>query len=159
MTKGARETIHYKRSRFAVRLPVGLRYTQAHYWLEDGGDGTWRVGLTKFASRMLGDIVEYGFNVKAGDRADIGDAIGWVEGFKAVSDIYCVASGEFTGANPELDHDITLLESDPHGKGWLYTVRGEPDPGNLDVQGYIAVLDATIDKLLQSRHDENVDED
>jgi len=103
---------------------------------------------------MLGDMVEFGFGVKPGDHVEVGQGIGWLEGFKAVSDLYSAAVGEFAGSNPALDGDITLLDAKPYAEGWLYEVRGEPDPAAVDVQGYIALLDATIDKMLETRHDE-----
>jgi glycine cleavage system H protein len=103
---------------------------------------------------MLGDIVEFDFKLNAGMLVEPGQLIGWTEGFKAMSDVYSAASGEFLGANPALAGAITLIDHDPYGKGWLYQVRGRPDPGSLDVNGYIAVLDATIDRMLRSRHEE-----
>jgi glycine cleavage system H lipoate-binding protein len=77
-----------------------------------------------------------------------------MEGFKAMSDIYSAASGEFLGSNPSLASNIALIDHQPYAEGWLYQVRGVPDPGNTDVHGYIAVLDATIDTMLRSRHDQ-----
>jgi glycine cleavage system H protein len=103
---------------------------------------------------MLGDMVEFEFQVPAGTMIEAGQVIGWTEGFKALSDIYSAASGEFLGANPRIGDAITLIDHDPYGEGWLYHVRGNPDPGNVDVQGYIAVLDATIDTMLRNRHDQ-----
>ena len=79
--------------------------------------------------------------------------IGWIEGFKAVSDIYTPIDGRFEGGNPELDSEIMLVRKDPYGRGWLFTVSGEPGDDCLDVHGYISVLDATIDKMLGKRHD------
>jgi glycine cleavage system H protein len=153
------ETIAYKRSRFSTRLPVGRRYTPSHYWLLEFDPEVWRVGFTKFATRMLGDIVEYEFKVPAGAAIEPGQMIGWTEGFKAMSDIYSAGSGEFLGANPALAGSITLIDDDPYGDGWLYSVRGVPDPGSTDVNGYIAVLDATVDKMLQSRHEQKEERD
>jgi glycine cleavage system H protein len=98
-------------------------------------------------------MVEFGFSVKPGDRIDVGQMIGWIEGFKAVSDVYAVAEGEFMGSNPALEGDITLMDSKPYAEGWLYAVRGKAEPGAVDVHGYIALLDATIDKMLESRHE------
>jgi len=144
--------VAYKRSRFSTRLPEGRLYTASHYWLLGEPDGVWRVGFTKFAARMLGDLVEYEFTPAQGMRIEVGQKIGWVEGFKAVSDLYCVAEGEFLGPNPELASDITLADHDPYHRGWLYRIRGTPDPKASDVQGYIAVLDATIDKMIEHRH-------
>ncbi|MBI1896204.1 MAG: glycine cleavage system protein H [Acidobacteria bacterium] len=142
----------YKRARFGTRLPTDRLYTRSHYWLKETGPGRWRVGFTKFATRMLGDIVEYQFDVAAGTPVAIGAKIGWIEGFKAVSDLYSVAEGRFEGGNADLREDITLIESDPYERGWLYAVEGRPEPGSVDAGGYAAVLDATIDKMLASRH-------
>lgn len=148
------ESVHYyKRSRFSTRLPEGRRYTASHYWLVEEEPGVWRVGMTKFATRMLGDLVEFGFDAKAGAPIAVGDKIGWLEGFKAVADLYSVVSGQLLNVNPALDTDITLADSDPYGRGWLYRAEGTPDQGNTDVAGYVAVLDATIEKMLASRHD------
>ncbi len=146
-------TIYYKRARFLTHLPVDRLYTQSHYWLAASQPGEWRVGVTRFAGRMLGEMVEFGFTVQRGDPIDVGQAIGWVEGFKAVSDLYAVAEGEFLGSNPELDGDITLMDSKPYAEGWLYAVRGKPDAEAFDVNAYIALLDATIDRMLDSRHE------
>src|SRR6188474_2407424 len=139
--------ISYKRSRFSSRLPADRLYTPSHFWLLEVEPGVWRVGFTRFATRMLGDLVEHGFNVQPGERVAMGQAIAWVEGFKAISDIYCVAEGEFVGGNPALLEDISLVDSAGYDAGWLYAVKGSPDPNSLDVQGYIKVLDATIDRL------------
>jgi glycine cleavage system H protein len=146
-------TILYKRSRFTTRLPVDRRYSASHYWLQEETSGVWRVGFTKFATRMLGDLVECQFSVQAGDAIDVGQELGWLEGFKAVTTLYSVATGEFLGAGDSLRSDMTTVEGDPYGAGWLYKVRGAPEPTTVDVQGYIAILDATIDKMLDSRHE------
>ena len=146
------EELRYKRSRFTARLPMDRLYSPSHYWLKQQPDGQWRIGFTRFAKRMLGDIVEFQFEAKAGDAVAIGQPVGWVEAFKAVSDIYCVVSGTFDGGNPALNDDPTLIDEDPHGKGWLYAARGEPDPRTVDAAGYAALLDAHIDKMLGEEH-------
>ena len=100
---------------------------------------------------MLGDLVECNLTVASGDPVAVGQRIGAIEGFKAISDLYAVAGGRFAGANGALDMDITLVESAPYGDGWLYAVDGDADPDSLDVEGYISVLDATIDRMLAAR--------
>jgi glycine cleavage system H protein len=151
MSRPAEETIPYKRSRFATRLPVARRYTLSHFWLREDEGNLWSVGFGKFATRMLGDLVEYEFSAAAGGAVEVGQPIGWVEGFKATSDLYSVVTGDFLGANPALAKDITLVDSDPYYAGWLYRARGVPDKTSVDVHGYMATLDATIDKMLASR--------
>jgi glycine cleavage system H protein len=143
----------YKRARFGTRLPTDRFYTRSHYWLRETEPAVWRIGLTKFATRMLGDIVEYRFEAEADSRIDVGQKIGWIEGFKAVSEIYSVAEGEFQGTNAALADDITLLETDPYERGWLYCVKGLAEADRVDANGYTAILDATIDKMLASRHE------
>jgi glycine cleavage system H protein len=148
----AGDVVHYKRARFSTRLPKDRRYTAAHYWLMEESGGFWRVGFTKFATRMLGDLVEYDFLVSEGLTIAVGQEIGSIEGFKAVAALYSVAEGSFLGISEDLKSDITLVETDPYGRGWLYRVKGSPDPQSVDVDGYIAILDATIDKMLDSRY-------
>jgi len=147
------ENIPYRRARFSTRLPADRLYTAAHTWLARDVEGQWRIGLTRFATRMLGELVEFNFEVKPGDQVRVGQAIGSVEGFKALSQIYCAAAGEFAGDNPGLREDITRLDSDPYGQGWLYRVKGDPDPAAVDVHGYIAILDATIDRMLEKQQE------
>ncbi len=155
------QTLLFKRSRFTSRLPVGRLYTASHCWLAADGEapGVFRVGFTKFATRMLGDFVEHGFSVKPGEAVTVGQTIGWVEGFKAITDLFCVLDGEFVATNPALEQDITLSDSDPYGKGWLYQARGTPEAGAIDVHGYAAILDLTIEKMRKSagQHGEAAD--
>ena len=147
MQDDRKDTVYYKRSRFSSRLPVDRLYTPSHFWVAEVEPGVWRVGFTRFATRMLGDLVEHGFQVKPGDAVAVGQAIGWVEGFKALTDIYCVIDGEFVGPNPALEKDVTLTDGDPYGEGWLYAARGRPEPNSVDVHGYTQLLDLTIDTM------------
>ena len=140
--------LRYKRSRFATRLPVERRYTAGHLWLREGGDGVWQVGFTKFALRMLGDPVELEFEVAPGADVETGQVIGWVEGFKAVTDVFAPMDGTFAGENPALADDIDLMHTSPYDRGWLFAVRGEPGEDCVDAQGYSDHLDATIDRML-----------
>ena len=142
--------LYYRRSLFRTRLLGDRLYTASHFWLQEQEPGLWRVGLTKFASRMLGDIVEIAFDVREGERVNVGDSIGWFEGFKARSDLYAVAAGAFAGANAELTDRLALIEDDRYRRGWLYAVRGTPEAGAMDLHGYAALLDATIDRMRQS---------
>ena len=60
MSQPAMQTLHYKRSHFATQLPMAYLYSPSHAWLARMEDGRWRVGLTKFATRMLGEMVDHG---------------------------------------------------------------------------------------------------
>ena len=143
------ELISYKRSRFQTRLPKDRLYTASHFWLWQREPSLWRVGFTRFATRMLGEIVEHGFEVKPEQSVKIAQTIGWVEGFKAVSDLYCLVEGTFAGGNAAIDGDTTLIDKKPYAEGWLYEARGNPEPKSMPVDGYIEFLNATIDKMTQ----------
>lgn len=147
------EEIHYKRSRFATRLFADRLYTAGHAWLRKEKDDVWQVGFTKFAVRMLGEAVEMSFEIKPGAAVKTGQPIGWIEGFKAVTDLFAPFEGVFVEGNPALVKEIGLIQTDPAGRGWLYSLRGNPGKDCLDAQGYTAVLDATIDKMLGKRHE------
>jgi glycine cleavage system H protein len=146
------ESLYYRRSRFTTRLPRDRRYSPAHYWLFEESPGIWRVGLTKFATRMLGDIVEFELTVAPGTNVEVGDAIGSIEGLKAVASVFAAGSGILLDEGASLRGDVTLAESDPYGEGWLYRLQGAPASDAVDVEGYVAILDATIDKMLANRH-------
>ena len=52
-----------------------------------------------------------------------GDIIGSIEGFKAISDLYCAADGRFLGGNPALRESAALVAEDPYGAGWLFRLE------------------------------------
>ena len=145
------KTLFYKRSHFVTHLPVDYLYSRSHFWLAQQLDGAWRVGLTKFATRMLGDMVDHGFEMEPNAPVTVGQIIGWVEGFKAISDVYCVAAGNFLGSNPALREKISLIDKQPYTGGWIYAVRGTPDEKCLDVNAYRDHLDRAIDLILSKQ--------
>jgi len=151
MQPDAPKFLHYKRSRFSTQLPVDFRYSPSHYWIALQQPGRWRVGLTKFATRMLGEMVDFNLETEPSAAVDPGQILGWIEGFKAISDVFCIARGRFAGPNPLLKEKITLINQDPYGTGWLYAVQGEPDAKCMDVHSYRQLLDKTIDKILEQQ--------
>lgn len=143
------EYVRYKHTRFSARLPASFRYSLSHYWMVEDAEvpGRWRVGFTKFATRMLGELVEARYDVKPGREVSSGFPIGYVEGFKAASDLYSVMDGIFAGGNPILEEDACIVKSSPYEDGWLYAVDGTPEEGSVDVHGYVAHLEALIEKM------------
>ncbi len=147
------ETIFFKRSHFATHLPADALYAPSHYWLAREPDGLWRVGFSKFAVRMLGDLVDQAFDVPVGAAVQPGKILGWIEGFKAISDIYCVVDGTFQGGNPSLQGQLDQINEAPYGAGWLYRAAGKPDGNCMPVQDYANLLNASIDRMLAKQND------
>jgi glycine cleavage system H protein len=148
------KTLPYKRSHFVTQLPVEYLYSPSHAWMARQDEAHWRVGLTKFATRMLGEMVDHGFETEPGAAVQPGQIVGWVEGFKAISDLFCIAEGHFAGGNPVLKEKIGLISKEPYGAGWVYLVKGQPDAKCIDVHAYRAILDKTIDRILEKQKSE-----
>jgi glycine cleavage system H protein len=84
---------------------------------------------------MLGELVDIRFDLKPNASVRTGDIVGSIEGFKAISDIYCVGTGQFVTGNPALESDLESVSEKPYEEGWLYQFRGEPDSRAMDVNG------------------------
>ena len=102
------QTIRFRHAHFTARLPVDYRYTPSHFWLLPApaaageqlpdlqrallqaaagqaatGQGTlWRVGFTKFAPRMLGELVDMVLEVEPGQAITPGSRLGTVSPFR-----------------------------------------------------------------------------
>lgn len=146
-------TVLYRRATFVTHLPVAYLYTPAHCWLArvgaDPEGPRWRVGYTRFALRMLGEVVDVQWERAPGEAVELGQVLGAIEGFKALSDIYCAGRGHFGGGNPALAAALEAVNAHPYDAGWLYEFTGEPDARAMDVGGYRDLLDATIDRILE----------
>ncbi len=111
-------------------IPSDLRYTKDHEWLREEDDGTWTVGITDHAQVTLGDLVfvelpETETVVVAGEPCAV------VESVKAASDVFCPIAGEIRSTNTELADTPELVNTDPYGQGWLFSVMPE-SPAELD---------------------------
>jgi glycine cleavage system H protein len=144
-------SLFYKRSHFLTRLPLDRLYTGSHYWLFER-KGAWRIGITQFGARMLGEMVDYSLEgLQFGAPIHVGQVIGWIEGLKTLSDVFCAIDGKFECINAQLGVDPEVLHRDCYGEGWLYEASGLPDPQCLSVHGYKALLEKTIDELIEKR--------
>src|SRR5215471_4842140 len=101
--------------------PANFRYTKEHEWVNvEGGVAT--IGITDYAQTELGDVV-FAELPKVGAKLEAGKSFGNVESVKAVSEIYAPVAGEVSATNDELTKTPELLNSDPHGKGWMVKVK------------------------------------
>ena len=101
-------------------IPDDLRYTDAHEWVRDLGDGVVRVGITDHAQTQLGDIVfvqlpDVGADVAAG----------------------AAVSGTVIAVNEALSDAPELINAAPYENGWMLDIQvaGPPD-GLLDAAAY-----------------------
>jgi len=120
-------------------IPDNLRYSAEHEWVAVS-DGVARVGVTEYAAEQLGDIVYVQLPAE-GDTVTAGEPCGELESTKSVSDLYAPVSGEVVTVNTEIAEQPELINGDPFGEGWLFTVRVDGDPdGLLEADEYTALI-------------------
>jgi len=118
-------------------IPEDLRYTDAHEWVRDLGEGVVRIGITDHAQSQLGDVVFVQLPA-VGDAVAAGAAVGEVESTKSVSDIFAPLSGTVVAVNEALADAPELVNTGPYGDGWMLEVR-------LEGAGGAAPLDELLD--------------
>lgn len=102
-------------------VPSNCKYTKDHEWLEPLGEQEFRVGITDYAQRELGDVVFVELPA-VGTAVEKGQSLGTVESVKAVSDVYAPVSGTVTAVNDALSAKPESINTDPHGGGWMVTI-------------------------------------
>ncbi|WP_131782104.1 glycine cleavage system protein GcvH [Legionella gresilensis] len=98
-----------------------LKFTRTHEWVQiDGNEAL--IGITDHAQTLLGDLVFIDLP-KEGEEVSAGDELGVVESVKAASDFYAPVSGTVIEVNQAIVNDPALVNTDPHGAGWLVKLR------------------------------------
>ncbi len=102
------------------------KYSKEHEWVKadlQSADGTTaRIGITDYAQEQLGDVV-YVDLPEVGASVSQFEKMGEIESVKAVSDLFSPVGGEVTATNDAVVQKPELVNSDPHGDGWLLEVR------------------------------------
>lgn len=122
-----------------------IYYTKDHEWvrLDDGGTAT--VGISNHAQEALGDIV-FAEVPETGKQLAKGDDAAVVESVKAASDVYAPVSGEVIQGNGAIAEEPALINSDPEGNGWFFTIKLS-DPSELESLMDEAAYKAYCDSL------------
>jgi len=101
--------------------PSDRRYSKEHEWLKIDGDSA-TIGITDYAQEQLGDVVYVDLPAPGATVTQF-EKMGEVESVKAVSDLFTPASGEVLEVNQAVVEKPELVNSDPHGAGWLVRLR------------------------------------
>lgn len=100
-----------------MNFPENLKYTKTHEWVEDLGDGRYRIGITDYAQDKLGNLV-YVNLPEEGDELESGEAFADVESVKAVSDVVSPADGDIIAVNEDLQDEPELMNNSPY-EAWF----------------------------------------
>ena len=97
------------------------KFSKQHEWASIDGEVA-TIGITKYASEMLGDVVfvelpEKGKNIEKAGQAGV------VESTKAASDIYSPIAGEVVDTNKSIVDDPAAVNKDPEGNAWFFKIK------------------------------------
>jgi glycine cleavage system H protein len=110
-----------------------LRYSAEHEWIDDASPA--RIGITAVASEALGDVV-YVDLPEAGSTVTAGETCGEIESTKSVSDLYSPVTGTVVEVNDAVADNPGVVNEDPYGNGWLFTVEVSDEGPLLSAQEY-----------------------
>jgi glycine cleavage system H protein len=105
--------------------PQELLYAKTHEWVHvqpDGASQIATVGISHFAVEALTDLV-YIELPEPGRQVKAGESFGEIESVKAVSDMYSPVTGEIVEVNAPLADQLSQLQEDPYGTGWIVKIR------------------------------------
>lgn len=123
-----------------MTIPTDRQYTAEHEWVQLA-DGTATVGVTEFAAEALGDVV-YLELPEVGSAVVAGQSCGEIESTKSVSELYAPVTGTVASVNDEAVQTPEVVNNDPYGAGWLFTVTVEAEGPLLDADAYTALTQA-----------------
>ena len=110
------------RNIFRALAPI-RRYTPTHEWVEFGEKRA-KIGITEFAVKQLGEVV-YVDLPNSGLKFIKGSVFATVESVKAVGEVYCpVKEGKVVAINEGLKTNVSDINEDPEGRGWLVEMEG-----------------------------------
>ena len=104
-----------------MSVPSDRRYLESHEWHKLDGDVV-TIGITQQAADELTDIT-YVALPEVGKTLTANKPFGEVESVKATSDLYSGVSGTVSEINKQLAENPALVNTDPHGAGWMIKVK------------------------------------
>jgi len=98
-----------------------LRYTEEHLWVHVEGVNA-RFGVTDHAQEELEEIV-YVELPETGKKVRKGEIVCTIESVKSTNDLPCPLSGEIHSVNTRLRDEPEIINEDPLGAGWIFTLH------------------------------------
>lgn len=102
-------------------VQAGLRYAESHEWLDTDVSPA-RVGVSGVAVDALGDVVHIELP-EVGSELVAGEPCGEIESTKSVADLYAPVSGTVVEVNQAVLDSPEMVNAEPYGSGWLYSVE------------------------------------
>ena len=119
-----------------------LRYTVDHDWVNS--DSPARVGISDYAQNQLGENV-YAELTEDGDEVTAGEECAELEPTKQVDKLQPPVTGTVAEVNEALLDNPELINDDPYGEGWLYSVTVSADGPLKTAEEYAEVVGGTVE--------------
>ena len=110
-----------------------LRYSAEHEWIDSASPA--RIGISQVAVDALGDVV-YLDLPEAGSTVTAGEVCGEIESTKSVSELFSPVTGTVAEVNAEAVENPAVVNEDPYGAGWLFTVEVSEEGPLMSAQDY-----------------------
>ena len=105
-----------------LRIPQGVFYSKNHTWAYLEKSGIARIGLDDLLLHITGEV-RVNHLKNPGEKVTKGDLVAQIDQNGKSLDIFSPISGEIVSANPVLNGNRELLNTDPYGKGWIYNIH------------------------------------
>ena len=125
-------------------------YMKTHEWVKEQDDGTWLMGISDYAQKMLREISYIQFEEDdVGEDFDQGDVLVVVEALKATGDIYAPFDCVLVENNEKLEDEPELVSSSPYEEGYLIKIKPNSDDRSrlITAEEYAKVIEAELDEL------------
>jgi len=105
-----------------LRIPQGILFSNNHTWAHMQKSGDARVGLDDLLLHLTGPV-KLTMLKTPGSKVSKGEVISEIDHEGKKLTIASPVSGEITAVNQTVEDDPSILNSDPYGKGWIYSIR------------------------------------
>jgi len=131
-------------------IPGGVLVSAGHSWASLEEDGTVKIGIDDFASKMLGTVDSIDFP-NIGMKVKAGQALFSVNQGHRRAQFNAPLSGKVVEVNDELRQDCSSLEDMSYGKNWICAMAGDDldaELGQLKIgKSAVALFQDDIDRF------------
>ena len=123
-------------------------YIKSHEWVKELPDGTWKMGISDYAQKMLNEISYIQFE-DVDDEFAKDDVIAVVEALKATGDVYAPFDCILVENNEKLDDEPELVTQSPYEEGFLIRLKPTGDDRSklISPEEYAKVVQKELEEL------------
>lgn len=123
-------------------------YTKSHEWIKEQNDGTFLMGISDYAQKMLREISYIQFE-DVDEDFDAAEVLVVVEALKATGDIYAPFDCTLLVNNDKLEDEPELVTESPYDDGYLIKIKANSDDRStlITPEEYAKLVEAELDEL------------